>query len=120
MKRRINPKVRGLSIDLDRQGTKTKKGVWFDLAERVSKPVRKRAEINLYRLSEAAEINKGKLLVVPGKVLSGGEAKAKMEVACMSCSKSAREKITNAGGIVIGINELMDGKHPENKIAIVQ
>ncbi|VVC00581.1 50S ribosomal protein L18e [uncultured archaeon] len=120
MKRTVNSDTRGLGIMLGRLATKSKKGVWADLAEKVTAPVRKKAEINVYRLSVVAAANKGKILVVPGKVLSAGESAKGIEVACLSCSKAARDKITKAGGKVMGIMELIESKASASKVVIVQ
>ncbi len=120
MKREINAKARGLSISLEKLGRKTGKGLWKRLAYSVARPVRKKAEVNLYELSEAAGKNAGKTLVVAGKVLATGEATGKMEVACISCSAAAKQKIINAGGKVMGIGELLSTSPDAGKVVIIE
>ncbi len=120
MKREINEAARELSVSLEKLGKKSGKGLWLDLAYRVCRPVRRKAQVNLYRLSAAAKKNAGKTLVVPGKVLATGDAPEKTEVACLSCSGSAREKIAKAGGKVISIKELASEKIEPGKVVIVE
>lgn len=118
MKRFINEKSRELGIDLEKLAGKEGIGIWLDLAHRVSRPVRKKAEVNLYALSAAAAKNAGKTIVVPGKVLATGVAGGKIEVACLSCSAAARQKIVKAGGKVLSIKQLASAK-PEAKTMVI-
>ncbi len=119
MTRFINEKARQLSIELEKLAGKEKAGIWLDLAHRVSRPVRKKAEVNLYSLSVAAAKNAGKTIVVPGKVLATGVAGAKIEVACLSCSAAARQKIVKAGGKVLSIKQLAAAKPEAGKMVII-
>ena len=67
----------------------------------------------------AAAKNAGKTIVVPGKVLATGVAGAKIEVACISCSAAARQKIVKAGGKVISIKQLAQAKPEASKMVII-
>ena len=120
MKREINDKIRRAGIALEKLGKKAKKAVWLDISGKIMAPVRKRAEVNVYELEELAKSNSGKILVVPGKVIASGDAKSKIEVACMNCSKSARQKIENAGGKIMTIEELCEAKPAASKMVIIQ
>ena len=120
MKRFVNEKSRELSIDLEKLAGKEGRGIWQDLAYRVSRPVRQKAEVNLYSLSEMAAKNGGKTLVVPGKVLATGVAGPKIEVACLSCSATARQKIVKAGGKVLTIKQLAAAKPAPKTMVIIQ
>ena len=120
MKREMNAKARGLSVDLEKLGKAQKKNAWLGLAYRVSRPVRQKAEVNLFELSKAAKRNSGKMLVVAGKVLATGDASGKIEVACIACSATARQKITKAGGEVLSIKEFISSKPAANKMVIIE
>lgn len=120
MKREVNEKNRKLGIELEKLSKKTKKNVWRDLAERIVTPVRRRAEVNVYELSKLAKKNKGKTLVVPGKVIAAGDATEKMEVACIACSQGAKKKIAKTGGKVLTISGLLAEKAEAKKLVIVE
>ncbi len=111
--------TREIIVDLDKHGKKSKKNVWRDLAERIAKPSRQRASVNVYKLSRLAKANVGKVLVVPGKVLAKGVAEVKMEVACLACSAQARSEIEKAKGKVMGMKELIASKAGADKLVIV-
>jgi large subunit ribosomal protein L18e len=92
---------------------KAKKGdKWMQVAEAISRPRRKRTEMNL------GEINKnskdGEIILVPGKVLSQGEFERKIKIAALNFSESAKEKIIKAGATFLSILELL-GENPEIK-----
>ena len=115
-----NEKTREIIVDLDKFGKKAKKELWRDLAERIGKPSRHRASINVYKLSRLAKANAGKVLVVPGKVLAKGNAETIIEVACLACSGKARREIENAKGKVMSFKELLASKPHADKMVIVQ
>jgi large subunit ribosomal protein L18e len=85
---------------------------WKAMLEEVTKPSRQRRMVNLYKINEQAQ--DGETIVVPGKVLSVGELTKKIEVAAINFSAEARQKIINAKGKVLSIQDLL--KHnPEGK-----
>lgn len=71
----------------------TKSPMWADLAERLMGVRRNKTSVNLDKLSEMAEKNKGKTLIVPGKVLSQGELAVKATIVAVSASEAAKAKI---------------------------
>jgi len=102
--------TRKLIIALEKKGKKDKAGVWLGIAGKISSPTRIRAKVNLWKLSKLAAKNKGKLLVVPGKVLGTGELENSAEVAAFSFSDSAKKKIEKVKGKVISLQELIESK----------
>jgi len=66
---------------------------WNEVASLVASPRRNHKEINL---SDINKIN-GKIVVIPGKVLSQGELEKKVKIVAISFSESAKEKIKKAG-----------------------
>ena len=115
-----NEKTRKLVVDLEKHGKKTKKRVWRVLSEKLAGSTRRRPSVNVYKLSELAKRNEGRILVIAGKVLAKGNADTKIEVACFACSGKAKAKIEAAKGRVWSLAELMESKPKENRLVIVQ
>lgn len=103
---------------LKRASRERKEGVWRDLAKRLSKPSRSLARVNLEKIARLGAKNKGKVLVVPGKVLGKGEPGQGVEVSAFCFSENAREKI-NGKGKALGLNELLESKRKGSEIVIV-
>ncbi|MFH1247149.1 MAG: 50S ribosomal protein L18e [Candidatus Micrarchaeota archaeon] len=92
---------------------KNKTQLWKRVAELLSRPTRKRVEVNLYKLSKYTGT-----VVVPGKVLAVG-TEAKVTVAAYSFSAKAREKISKTGGKTMSIRQLVESNPSGKNIAIV-
>jgi large subunit ribosomal protein L18e len=89
-----------LIASLEKAARKTKKSIWSDLAERLEAPTRHKPSINAAKLNEIAEKNKGKTIIVPGKVLSGGEFQEKAIIVAVSASAEAKRKINEKGKFI--------------------
>ncbi len=98
-KKKSNPEL----VETIRLAKKHEK--WLEVAGVLSTPRRKKIEINLDKIKEDS--------IVPGKVLSGGEA-TKHKVVAFSFSEKAKEKILKAGGKAINIIEEIK-QNPEMK-----
>jgi large subunit ribosomal protein L18e len=70
-----------------------KKNNLVELAAAISVSARKLAAINLDKINES----KAEVVIIPGKVLSGGEIKRKCKVYALGFSKLAEEKLKKAG-----------------------
>ncbi len=75
---------------------------WKRVAEELTSSTRRAPEVNI---SSIARFSPGTVLV-PGNVLGYGELTKAVTVAAFRFSKSAKDKITKAGGRAITINEL--------------
>jgi large subunit ribosomal protein L18e len=64
----------------------------------------------LYRINKHTKEND--VIVIPGKVLGMGELDHTLTIACLDCSKSARQKIESSGSNLISIEELLE-KNPK-------
>lgn len=84
--------------------------LWRDLANRLEKPNRNWAEVNISHIKRNA--NKNDTIVIPGKLLGAGYINIPVTVAAFQSSENAKEKITSAGGKVLSIQELMK-KNPK-------
>jgi len=89
-----------LVASLEKSGRKTQKSLWFDLAERVDKPSRHNVVVNIEKLDKMAKKHKGKILLVPGKVLSAGELTEKATIVAVDASAGAMEKIKKKGEFI--------------------
>jgi len=107
-----NPTLRRLIRKLREEGKKKNVRVWIDLAERLSKPRRRRAEVNLSHLNRYSE--NGETIVVPGKVLAAGKLTKSIKIAAFKFSQSARKKILSAGGEAMSIQQLLE-RNPGGK-----
>ncbi len=91
---------------------KTRRRIWRTISKKLSGPRRNRVEANLKRINNKTK--DGDIIVVPGKVLGIGDLNHKLTIACLTCSKSAREKIVDSGSTLLSIEELVE-KNPEGK-----
>lgn len=115
-----NKATREIIVDLEKHGKKTKKKVWIDISKRLAGPSRGRTAVNVYEINKLAGKNKGKVFVVLGKLLSKGDIEEKAEIACLSVSKKAKEKVAKAGGKVYSMKELVKMNPEAGKIMVVQ
>ncbi len=82
-----------------------KQPIWARVADDLERPTRNRRAVNLSRIERYADGKR--ILLVPGKVLSSGIIKQKVTVAAWQFSAQATEKIRQAGGQTMMIDELM-------------
>ena len=64
-----------------------------------------RRVVNLSKINRFSE--NGETIIVPGKVLAGGELKKEIVIAAYQFSKEAREKIGKANARAVDIRELL-------------
>ena len=74
---------------------------WNGVAGLISAPRKNHKNVNLSDLNKV----EGKIIVVPGKVLSQGELEKKIKIVALNFSESAKEKIKKAGSEAISILE---------------
>ncbi|MFW9769584.1 MAG: 50S ribosomal protein L18e [Candidatus Thorarchaeota archaeon] len=107
-----DPNTRALINALRKTSTKHNVGIWKRVAELIARPARKRATVNIGKISRYTSA--GDIIVVPGKVLGSGNLSHKVTVAALNASASARTVIIGAGGSLISIDELLT-KVPKGK-----
>ena len=86
---KTNPNLIELINKLYEQSRNEDAAIWKDVAQRLDETI-----------------------LVPGKVLSNGDLENKVDVVALKFSAKAQEKIENAGGECISIDEIMD-KNPK-------
>src|SRR3990172_11884072 len=107
---KTNPQILDLISGLKKQSREKEVPLWRDIASRHERPTRNYSEVNLSRINRYTK--EKDLILVPGKVLGAGELNHQLTVAAVSFSEGARNKIIEAGGSCLSIQELMN-KNPE-------
>ena len=110
--KKTNPVLISLIQDLKKQASEKDKNIWKDIATRLEKPSRNWPEVNLTRISKYTGDKETAL--IPGKVLSDGTLTKKITIAAWQFSEKSKEKIKQAGGKTISIQELLK-ENPEGK-----
>jgi len=85
---------------------------WREIASILSRPKRKKMEVNLDRIEKESKNNE--TIVVPGKVLSQGEINKKINIVAVSFSRKAEEKLLKSGCRISKIIEEIK-KNPDAK-----
>ena len=110
---KTNPMLIALIHELKIEANLNDAPIWKDIAIRLEKPSKNWSEVNLDRISKYTREKETAL--IPGKVLSNGDLTKKVTIAAWSFSEKSKEKIKQAGGKSITIQELMkdnpDGKN---------
>lgn len=109
---KTNDHLKQLALDLYKQSNESKVNIWRRVADDLLVSTRNKKLVNLFTLD--MNTKDGEVVVVPGKVLGTGDISRKLTVAAYSFSKSAVEKIKNAKGSAITIQELLQ-KNPKGK-----
>jgi large subunit ribosomal protein L18e len=86
---------------LEKKSRKAKKKLWKDLAERLGSPRRNKTVINVGKISAIAKKQKGKTIIVPGKVLGKGDLEGKVTVVAVEASAEAAKKIAEKGKFIL-------------------
>ncbi|MFD1567864.1 50S ribosomal protein L18e [Halolamina litorea] len=95
---KTNPRLGSLIAELKSVSRDVGANVWSDVAERLEKPRRTHAEVNLGRIERYAQ--EDETVIVPGKVLGSGVLQKDVTVAAVSFSGTARKKIDQVGEAV--------------------
>jgi large subunit ribosomal protein L18e len=95
---KTNPRLSSLIADLKSAARNSGGAVWGDVAERLQKPRRTHAEVNLGRIERYAQ--EDETVVVPGKVLGSGVLQKDVTVAAVDFSGTAETKIEQVGEAV--------------------
>lgn len=107
-----NEHTRALIMNLRKESSTQKAGIWSRIAEDLALPTRKRRVVNLSRLSRFTKANE--TVIVPGKVLGSGMLEHSVVVAALAFSNGARERIEQAKGKCLTIPELVK-QNPKGK-----
>ena len=103
---KTSPRLADLVAELKAAARDSGGDVWGDVAERLEKPRRTHAEVNLGRIERYAR--EEETVVVPGKVLGAGVLSKGLTVAAVDFSGSAETKIRQANGEPIRLEQALD------------
>lgn len=107
-----NPRMSSL-IDALKSASRTFDApVWLEVARRLSAPTRRYAEVNVSRINR--HTTEGDVIVVPGVVLGAGSLGHSVRVAALRFSQAAAEKIREAKGECMSIEQMLESE-PEGK-----
>lgn len=115
---KTNPKIIALIGHLKEKSYQEEAPIWKDVAKRLERPTRRRAQVNISRINRHSTDDE--TILVPGKVLGSGELEHKVNVAAISFSKRAKEKIGSSGGECLDIFEIMEKNPKGRKIRIIE
>lgn len=97
---------------LKKESSTQKTDLWRRIADDLEKPTRLRREVNLSRISRFTKAQE--TIIVPGKVLGSGKLDHGVTIAAYAFSGSSKQKITEAKGKILTIQELMK-QNPKGK-----
>lgn len=103
--KKTNPRLVRLISDLKAASRESKAAIWRDVAERLEKPRRNYAAVNLSKINRHTGADD--TVLVAGKVLGAGEIDHRVTVAALGFSEQAASKIVSAGGRCMKIEELI-------------
>lgn len=99
---------------------KAEKPIWKKVAHELSKPRRKKVEVNLSKLDSLDIAANGATVIVPGKVLGSGVLNKKLHIAAFSFSESARNQISKNGSKMLSISELFKSNPNGSGVVIIK
>ena len=111
-----NPVLRRLIKKLRKFNKGSESNIWGDLAERLNKSNRNRAEVNISQINR--HTSEGDTVVVPGKVIGSGRLNHSLSIAAFDFSNRSRELILDNEGEILTIDELLE-KNPKGEGIII-
>lgn len=112
-----DPNVKQLIHQLKKKSAETSVSLWKTVAERIEKPRRRRAEINLSKINRYSKEND--IVIVPGSVLSSGKLDHPVTIAALKVSEQTKEKINATNSKFLTIGELLESNPDVSKIKII-
>lgn len=100
-----NPRTKHTIKVLRKASNTNNTDIWRAISECLCSPSRDSASINLSKIDILT--SEGQVVAVPGKVLGFGNLTKKVDVAALSFSQSARDKIAQAGGKAVTLEALV-------------
>ncbi|MFW6320862.1 MAG: 50S ribosomal protein L18e [Halohasta sp.] len=117
MSSKTNPRLQSLIAELQTAAGESDAAVWQDVADRLEKPRRTHAEVNLGRIERYARDDE--TVVVPGKVLGSGVLETNVTVAAVDFSSTARTKIGQVGD-ALSLEEVLDENPNGQNVRVIR
>ncbi len=102
---------------VERKYQAEKANIWRAISEFLNKPRRRIITVNLSRITRYVE--KGKIVVVPGKVLGAGNIDSPITVAALNFTDQAERKIKGRGGKCLQLKDIIEGDFNPSQLVIV-
>jgi len=115
---KTNPRLTSLISLLKNKGRENEAKIWREIANRLETPNRNYAEVNLSKINRYAQ--NGETIIVPGKVLGSGVLEQSVKVAALNFSASASEKIRDANGACMSIEELVSANPKGSRVRVLR
>jgi large subunit ribosomal protein L18e len=115
---KTNPQITQTIKILKEKSYQEEAALWKEVAQRLEKPTRHSAEVNLSRINRHSSTDE--TVLVPGKVLGSGSLDHKVRVVALDFSQSAAEKIIAAGGECLDINQLLEENPQGSGVRIIE
>ncbi|MCQ1538500.1 50S ribosomal protein L18e [Methanocalculus taiwanensis] len=115
---KTNPRLTDLIRTLRTASGENEANIWREIARRLDTSGRNYAEVNIGKINRYAQ--EGEIILVPGKVLGSGVLEHSVKVAALNFSDSAREKITQASGDCMTIEELLTANPKGSQVRILR
>jgi len=113
-------RIMELIIKLKAKGNKTKQKFWKDIAERLERPRRIIAAVNVEKIEKLREKYGDKLFIVPGKLLGKGSSSKAVRVAALGFTTKAKAEIESNKGEAHTLKELVEMDVNSKDVFIVQ
>ncbi len=117
LEKKTNPNLIRLVKYLKGRARNESAPIWRDVAERLEKPSKNWAEVNLSTIQRHA--SDGETIVVPGKVLGSGYLNKRVQVSSFKISEGARKQIEGAGGSWVTIRDLVNDNPKGSDVRIM-
>ncbi len=91
---------------------------WFEVASILAGPRRNKVNVNIEKINKEAK--EGEIIVVPGKVLSQGDATKKLKIVALSFSDKAKEKLLKVKSEVSTILEEIKNNPQAKNIKVLK
>ncbi|ELY48191.1 50S ribosomal protein L18e [Natronorubrum sulfidifaciens] len=117
MSSKTNPRLNDLIAELKSTSREADADVWRDVADRLEKPRRTHAEVNLGRIERYAR--EEETVVVPGKVLGSGALQKNVTVAAVDFSSSAETKI-DAVGDTVPLEQVLEENPQGSNVRVIR
>lgn len=114
--RKTNPRIVSLILSLKERAGLNGAPIWKDIAKRLETPSRNYAAVNVSKINRHSAADD--VLLIPGKVLGAGLLDHPVTVAALNFSVAAEEKITDAGGRCLSIEEIVEANPKGSGIRI--
>ena len=115
--KKMKQKLKETIQELKKISIEKKIPLWKRVATELEKSNRKRRIVNLTRIN--LHTKTGETILVPGKVLANGELNHKVSIVAWSFSKQAKDKIKEAKGEIISLNDFMKQEIKGKKVRII-